>query len=98
MAGSWASTSPSSGLFHALRQMVALRQRREFGDGPVEGQFDRAGRAVTLLADDDLGLAAVFFGVRHPGAELLAVALQRLSHHVVIFFAIDEQHDVGVLL
>ena len=42
---------------HLGGQMVVLRQIAEAGIFAFEGQFDRAGRAVALLADDDFGLA-----------------------------------------
>src|SRR3954452_19013970 len=40
-----------------LRQMALMREIAEAGELPFEMQFDAAGRAVALLADDDLGLA-----------------------------------------
>src|SRR5664279_4779146 len=67
-----------------LRQMVGLRQGREFRDGAFELQFDRAGRAVALLADDDLGPAVHLFALRQPFREFLAVGLQRLAHLVIV--------------
>src|SRR6185437_61991 len=49
-----------------LRQMIGLRQGRELRDGAFELQFDGAGRAMALLADDDLGAAVDFFALRQP--------------------------------
>src|SRR5450759_45179 len=80
-----------------LWQMVGLRQGREFRDGAFELQFDRAGRAVALLADDDLGPAVHLFALRQPFREFLAVGLQRLAHLVIVLVAEYEQHHVGVL-
>src|SRR5258707_14656755 len=41
----------------SLRQMAVMRQIAEPGQAGFELQFNRAGRAVALFADDDFGLA-----------------------------------------
>ena len=48
-----------------------MRQTLELGDAVDERELDRAGRAVTLLADDDLGHAGFLAGVL--GVVLVAV-------------------------
>src|SRR4051812_33159131 len=49
---------PGRGVSIGLRrQMTVLREIAEPGELALELQFDRAGRAVALLADDDFGLA-----------------------------------------
>src|SRR4051794_10459502 len=40
---------------HPVRQLVLVGEVRETGDLGLEGELDGAGRAVALLADDDLG-------------------------------------------
>ena len=79
------------------RQMAVLREVAEPGELALELQFDGAGRAVALLADDDFGLAVhqrhvelPFFVFRRADARLLVGE--------VIFLAVHEHHDVGVLL
>src|SRR3569623_52437 len=59
-------------------------------------QLDGAGRSMTLLADDDLGLAV---DQRHFQLTLLVFRRADLGLLVleVIFLAVHEQHDVGVL-
>ena len=64
----------------------------------VELQFDGAGRAVALFADDDLRLALHAFTFGQPFGEFFPVRLRGLAHLVIIFLAEHEQHDVGILL
>ena len=56
-----------------------------------------AGRAVALLADDDFGAAVHLLHLALPG-EVLGRAFLGLLVLEVVFLAIDEEHDVGVLL
>ena len=42
-------------MFKPLRRVAVAHQVLELGQGSVELQFDDAGGAVALLADDDLG-------------------------------------------
>ena len=74
-----------------------MRQVREAGDGAVELQPHGADRAVPLLADDHLGLAADNTHFRHaiPG---IRRAFGRLGALNIILFAEHEHDDVGVLL
>src|SRR6185312_10584286 len=83
---------------HAVRQVVLACERGETRDRAVELQFDGAGRAVALLADDHFGFAVHLVRFRHPFRELLTVGLHRLAHLVIIFLAKQEHHHVGVLL
>src|SRR4051812_42715699 len=83
---------------HPLGQMVLAGERGEAGHRAIELQFDRTGRAMALLADDNFRLAGDLVAFRHPGGELVAIALQRLAHLMIVLFAVDEQHDVRVLL
>ena len=80
-----------------LGQMVVGAEIAEARDGGVELQLHGAGRAVALLADDDLGLAV---HQRHLGLplEVLFGARPRLLVAEVVFLAEHEQHHVGVLL
>src|SRR5688500_13447402 len=57
----------------------------EEGEILLPGELDVAGRAVALLGDDDLRLA-------------LQPPLLDLLRAVVVLLAVDEHHDVGVLL
>ena len=85
--------------------IVVGRQVAELGELALEGQPHDAGRAVALLGDDHLGLAVVLLAALLPVVvalvELLVAlvgAPLRLLAHQVVFVAIDEHHDVGVLL
>src|SRR6185312_16218513 len=69
---------------HAVRQVVLARERGEARHRAIELQFNSAGGAVTLLADDYFRLAVIFLAVRHPLRELVAVGLRWLAHLVVI--------------
>ena len=68
------------------------------GHRAVELQFDRSCGAVTLLADNHLGLAVHAFAFGEPFREFLTVGLGGLAHLMIVFFAEYEEHDVGVLL
>ncbi len=92
-----AAVQPRAAFSSPVRQMAVLRQIAEPRELALELQFDGAGRAVALLADDDFGLAVhqrhvelPFFVFRRADARLLVGE--------VIFLAIHEHHDVGVLL
>src|SRR5665213_3784851 len=76
--------------------MGVLRQIAEAGELAFETQFDHAGRAVALFADDDFGLAV---HQRHVELPLFVFrrADPRLLVGEVIFLAVHEHHDVGVL-
>src|SRR5688572_19724987 len=85
----------SSILYPASNLEIRWPERLEFGvrrrrvvveprELVVPGELHVAGRAVALLADQELGLAA----------DLLAVLLVR---HVILL-AVDEHHHVGILL
>src|SRR5208337_3787759 len=80
-----------------FRDRVFPRQRTEPGHLGVELQFDRAGGAMPLLADDHLGPAVRALHLAHPGDVLLGAG-PRLLVLEIIFLAEDEQHHVGVLL
>ena len=76
--------------------MAVMRQIAEPRHGGIELQFDGAGRAVPLLADDDFGLAMhqlhvelPFFIFRRAGPRLLVSQ--------IVLFPEHEQDDVGVL-
>ncbi len=63
----------------------------------VELQFDDAGGAVALLADDDFGDAGDLVHLVLPFLMLGGVGARLLAGEV-IFLAVDEEHHVGVLL
>src|ERR1700722_18039709 len=90
------STGQKIPLIRPLRQVGVLRQIAEAGELAFESQFDHAGRAVALLADDDFGLAV---HQRHVELPLFVFrrADPRLLVGEVIFLAVHEHHDVGVL-
>src|SRR5713101_3517785 len=84
------------GLIGSLRQMAVMRQIAEPRQAGLELQFDGAGGAVPLLADDDFGLAVhqrhvqlPFFVFRRAGPRLLVGE--------IVFLAEHEHHHVGVL-
>src|SRR5260370_32337094 len=86
----------STALSNPIGQMAVMRQSAESRKLAFKLQFDRAGRAVALLADDDLGLAVhkrhvelPFFVFRRTDARFLVGE--------VIFLAEHDYHDVGVL-
>src|SRR4051794_38721474 len=81
----------------ASRHLTVRREVAEPRDRGFERQIDGAGRAVALLADDDFGLAVREVHVQPPFL-VLGRARARLLHGEVVFLAIDEQHDVSVLL
>src|ERR1700730_6715425 len=88
--------STAEGLIRSIRQMAIVGQIAKPRHGGVELQFDGTGRAVALLADDDLGLAVhqrhvelPFFVFRRARARLLICQ--------IIFLAEHEHHDVGIL-
>src|SRR3954467_5909780 len=78
-----------------LRQVALIGEIAKSRELAFEMQFDHAGRSVTLLADDDFGLAVdqrhvelPFFVFRRTRSRLLVGE--------VVFLAIDKHHDVGV--
>src|SRR3954470_4328749 len=80
----------------SFRQMAVMGRIAELRHGGIELQFDGAGRAVPLLADDDFGLAVhqrhvelPFFIFRRAGPRLLVGQ--------IVLFPEHEQDDVGVL-
>src|SRR6202041_1636785 len=90
------STGAKSGLRYPVGQIILFYEVAEAGELPFELQFDGARRSMALLCDDDFGfpegqlhfeLPFFMFG----GARLGLLVLQ------VIFLAVDEQNDVGVL-
>src|ERR1700730_1753288 len=104
IAGLWpAARLPSSAAasrprrLRVLERLIVARQIVEAGDRGIELQVDVAGGAMTLLADDDLGLAV---GRIHLGLPLDVVVGARpwLLVAEVILLAEHEQHHVGVLL
>src|SRR5580700_10251795 len=78
-------------------QTIVLGKVGEARHVGLELQCDRAGRAVPLLADDDLGAAVDLFHLGLP-IEIFLAAGARLLVAQVIFLAEHEQHDVGILL
>ncbi|GCC49577.1 hypothetical protein chiPu_0033706, partial [Chiloscyllium punctatum] len=80
-----------------IRNLTVGCEIAEPGDAGLEVQFDGAGRAVALLADDDFGLAMGQFQLHLPFF-VLGGAGARLLVGEVVFLAIHEHHDVGVLL
>src|ERR1041385_5183038 len=88
---------PSAALVaNPLRHMVVGAEIAESRHRRLELQLHRAGRAVALLADDDLGLAVHQRPLGLP-LQVLFAAGPRLLVAQVIFFAEHEQHHVGVL-
>src|SRR5437016_9349821 len=92
-----AAVQPQFASIAAVGQVAILREIAEARELAFELYFHGAGGAVALLADDDFGLAVhqrhvelPFFVFRRPDARLLICE--------VIFLAIDEYDDVGVLL
>ena len=67
------------------------------GELRLERQFDSADGAVTLLADDDLGLAMQALHVLDPFFHGRQIFFTRLFTLFLVFAAIDEHHHVGVL-
>jgi hypothetical protein len=53
---------------------------------------------VALLTDDHIRPCMHLVAFRQLFPELLAVALQRPPHAMVVFLAVDEQHHDGALL
>ena len=80
-----------------VRQAAFAREIAEARDRGVELELDRSGRAVALLADDELGLAVDRGHLGLP-FEMLFAAGPRLLVAQIIFLAEHEQHHVGVLL
>src|SRR6056297_4001318 len=62
-----------------------------------EAEFDRADRAVALLADDDLGLAVQLFHAFLPGGDFIEPVIRGFLAFGVIFLAEDEHHHIRVL-
>src|SRR5580704_177304 len=87
----------AAGSLHLLRQMVVAGEVAETRDLGIELQVDRAGWSVALLADDDLGLAVGRIHLDLP-LDVLVGARPRLLVAQVVFLAVHEQDDVGVLL
>src|SRR3954451_23396532 len=84
-------------LLKPFSDMVLFREIGEAGEFAVEGERDRASRPMALLGHDHLGLAAHLVHVVFPLDVFLGAEL-RLAVLEVIFLAIDEHDDVGVLL
>ena len=84
--------------FHSFREVSVAGEIAEAGELALEGQLHRACWAMALLADDHFGFAVYLVSLRQPFGELFAIGFQRLSHLMVILFAIDEQNHVGILL
>src|ERR1043165_1688721 len=80
-----------------IGQVVVGHVVAEPGGLALELQDHLADRAVTLLADDDLGQFMDLIHLRLPG-HMLRRALAGLLARQVVLVAIDEHHDVGVLL
>src|SRR5438105_4467134 len=81
-------------LLETLRQVVGADQVLELGEARVELQFDNAGGAVALLADDHLGHTMHLAHAVLPFLMLGGVGAG-LGAAQIIFLAVDEQHDVG---
>src|SRR5215218_8323060 len=87
-----------------LRQIAFVDSVAELGDAPVKTDSDDAGGAVALLGDDHFRLAGrrgVFGVPLLVFCQLLGLVGRRhvgLDRLEVIILAIDEEHDVGVLL
>src|SRR6516165_8269956 len=69
----------------------------ETGHRAVELQFDRARWAVTLLADDHLGLAFHPFALGQPFREFLAIGFDGFTHLMIVLLTEYEEYDVGIL-
>jgi len=78
-----------------LRRVLA-REIAEAGEFGLELQLDRPRRAVALLADDDFRLPVRAIHLALP-LGVLWRAHARFFVFEIIFFAIDEEDDVGVL-
>jgi len=84
---------------------AVIRQVAEVREALLEMNIDGTDGAVTLLGDNDLGLVLGGLQPRHEsvvlGVELflgLAGVALRIRLVQVILLAIDEQHNIGVLL
>src|SRR5690349_16754277 len=86
-------------------QPVLVGRVAEFREAALETEALLAGAAVAVLGDDQLGhardLAVLGFPFLEGREDLDRVARDRVLRLVrlqIIFLAIDEEHDVGVLL
>src|SRR3981189_1930450 len=93
-AGVQPGRAPSVGL---RRQMAVLCEVAEPRELALELQFNRSRRSMALLGDNDFSLAKseIHF---HPPFFMLRRAHLGFFVLQIIFLAVDEQHDVGVLL
>src|SRR5438105_3389798 len=91
-----AAVQPQFASIAAVGQVAILREIAEARELAFELYFHGAGGAVALLADDDFGLAV---HQRHVELPFLVFggADPRLLVGEIIFLAIHEDHDVGVL-
>src|SRR5580704_17334747 len=87
------------------RPLLVGRQVAELGELAFEGEPNDADRAVALFGDNHFGLAVVLLTALTPVFKALVevivgliVAPLGLFAHQVVFVAIDEHHDVGILL
>src|ERR1700676_79231 len=78
--------------------LILTRQIGEPGHHRIELQLDGAGWSMTLLTDDQLGLAVVLVSFRQPFDELLPIRFRRLAHLMIVLLAEHEHDHVGVLL
>ena len=80
------------------QQVLFVREIGEARHLGLEGEFDGAGRAVALLADDDFGLAVRPLHAPPAISTNSSVPSRGCLLLQIIFLAEDEHHDVGVLL
>lgn len=89
----WAPSSRlGSGKWNPVR-VDKIGKARELA---LKRQIHGAGRAMSLLADDDFGLAPRCRKLNFPFHVSIGAG-RRLSILQIIFFAIDKEYDVGVL-
>ena len=88
-----------------LRNLALILQVAEMGETLLEMHIDRPHRAMALFRDDHLGLVLGSLKLGKLGVILdveLLLALPQVAFRLllaeVIFLAIDEQHDIGILL
>src|ERR1051325_7331777 len=86
--------SSSVGRSAAVMDLVEIA---ELGELLLEIELHHAGGAVALLGDDDLGLVVRLLEPRLPFG-VFGIVGARLLGAEIVFVAVDEHDDVGVLL
>ena len=83
-------------LLSSFRQHIVLGEVAKARELTFEGQFDGSDRAVTLLSNDDFGLARDLAHLGHLVGKFRRSLVRFVSFHI-IFLSEHEHHDVGVL-